>query len=416
MKVEPYLARRLLKEDGPGARLSAGRLMSSLNAVAFLGVVVSVMAFVVVLSVVRGFSEDLQDKVLGFSSHITVVFEPGTEPEVIETWQQRWGDSVQIESFYAYLEGEAILRTMDEQMLGIKLRGVKPGQRPEGKTLEFSFANDANWQNLAPTPQNLPGILVGQELATSLNIIPEFNERLELLFPLGEVGPTGELEPNQRSFRTVGTFRSGYFDYDSKFVLLDFQEASFLLGEQAQESWALFLTDPFASQSEIASLLPKPVVAKTYHWQEQHERLFSALQLDRLGMGFVLGLMLLLSSFNILSLLMLVIYERKQQLAILRTLGLSKRQVAQIVYRIGLKMGIIGGSLGVLLGLGLAYFLSRADLPLPSTYYLEALPVKIQAWVLLAALAVAALLSVLATYLPARQANRFSVVEALRYE
>lgn len=410
MKIENFLSHRLLKKGG------RTRLLSSLTAVAFLGIIISVMAFVVVLSVVKGFSEDLQAKVLGFSSHLSVQFKPGTSPELIESWQQRWENSPEVESFYAYLEGEAIVRTLDDQMLGMRLRGVKPGQPPQGKTLDFEFVEGQGWKNLSAQESELPGILLGSELAANLKIIPEFGERVELLFPLGEVGPTGELEPNQRSFRVVGTFRSGYFDYDNKYAFVPYDEAEFLLGDQAQETWALFLKDPFQKKEALTALLPPQEIALTRNWQEQHERLFSALQLDRLGMGFVLGLMLLLSSFNILSLLMLVVYERKAQLAILRALGMSQKQVAASVYRIGLRLGLIGGVIGMALGVGIAYFLSRADLPLPSTYYLEALPVKIQPWVLLVAVAVAVLVSWLATHFPARQANRFSVVEALRYE
>lgn len=408
MNTQNFLARKFLSGK------NRSWYFSSLTLMGILGVLVSVLAFVVVQSVMMGFNQDLQEKILGFSSHLILKLKPGseTDPSLENSLKQ----NPEVLQVHRYVEGEAVLRTLDGENAGVRVRGIEGEPSIERDTLKVFFEEGEDWSSFNDSNSDLPGILLGGELAATLGVVPALMEKIELLFPIGEVGPSGEVEPNIRAFRVLGTFRSGYYQFDSKYVLIPIQDGRFLFGDQAQDQIGLFVKDPHRIENFLKGFhLPKEV-DRVVTWKEQHSRLFHALKLERLGMYFVLGLMLVLASFNILSMLMMVVFERRREIAVLRALGLSERGIGGIFYRSGFWIGTIGGTLGVGLGILICLWLESTHLQLPSTYYLDALPVTLSWTFLLAAFLGAIFLSLVATIFPAREGKRVSVVEALRYE
>lgn len=401
MGIQGFLSKKFLSGK------SKNWFLSSLTLLAILGVVVSVMAFVVVEGVMSGFNQDLQRKILGFSAHLTL---HGNIPK------EKILRNKLVKSVHTLLEGEAILRTEDGQAQGVRLRGIQAGELPPLDTLKIRFEEGEDWDSFLGRPGELPGILIGSELTTTLGILPALGEVVELLYPIGTVGPTGEIEPNLRKFRVLGTFQSGYFDFDNKFVLLPLEEGEALLGDQGEKKLAIYLKDPMKAESLRNKLLQMPGVDSVSSWSQEHRRLFSALRLEKMGMSLVLGLMLVLSSFNILSLLMMLVYERRRDIALLRALGCTRRAVGAILVKAGLRIGLLGGVVGITLGSGMGYWISRSKLQLPATYYLEALPFRFYWPVLVAALGIAVLISIIAAWLPANEGKKLSIVEALRYE
>jgi lipoprotein-releasing system permease protein len=406
MGLQSFLARKFL-----GGK-NRNWLFSSLTLMAFAGVILSVLAFVVVQSVMSGFREDLEKKILGFTAHLTAVLAPGAEVPWLEKLSHQEGVA-QVERF---VEGEAVMSVPGGDRVGVKVRAPSEEHPPQGETIQIHFEEGEGWETFYHPKDKLPGILVGGELAASLGIVSVLTEKVELMFPVGEIGPSGEIEPNARSFRVLGTFRSGYYDYDSKYVMIPMEQAQWLFGDQGEEQVAVFLQNPSQAENFKEQLLHLPGVSQVKTWQEQHTRLFHALKLERMGMIFVLTLMLFLASFNILSLLMMVVFERRREIAVLRALGLSSRDIGGIFRRAGLWIGLTGGMVGAAAGMGVVLWLSHAHLRLPSTYYLEALPAKLHGGVLVGALGVAVLLSYLATFYPGRESKSLSVTEALYSE
>lgn len=381
---------------------------------AVLGVLVSVAAFVVVEGVMSGFGRDLQSKIIGFSSHLSLQIKAGTS--VLDLLEHDLPQRVPSGALAHFLEGEAILRTEDGQTAGIRLRGLDPQHRFFPQGFKAIFEEEEGWKSLPSGSQELPGILLGIELATSLGIVPALQETVELLYPLGEVGPTGEVEPNVRRFRVVGIFKTGYFDYDSKFALLGMEEARRLLGENSTEKIGIYLPDPNLATDLKKSLQILPGVEQVKSWSELNSRLFSALKLERWGMAVVLTLMILLASFNILSLLMMLVFERRKEIAVLRSLGMSEKGISRLFFKAGLWIGGVGGIAGVGIGALLCWALGRAKLRLPSPYYIESLPIDASLPILGIGFCLALFLSLAATYFPAREGRRFTIVEALRFE
>jgi lipoprotein-releasing system permease protein len=377
-------------------------------------VVVSVVAFIVVESVMSGLSRDLQSKILGFSSHAVLTPDsPQADFSAILSQLQKMS---QVKASRHYLEGEAVLRTEDGANQGVKVRGIEAGHPFETQDMKVFFEEGEGWDTLAGTGAQLPGVLLGAELASTLGVLPALFEKVELLYPFGDVGPTGEVEPNRRAFRVVGVFRSGYYEYDSKYLIAPLPEALLLFGDSQTERIGVFLRDP-AQVSKLKSYFKNiPQVASVKTWQEQHARLFSALRLERLGMSLVLGLMMVLATFNILSMLMMVVFERRREIAVLRSLGLSQRDIGGIFYRAGLWIGLLGTCLGMAIGIALCLWLGSAELRLPTPYYLEALPVDLR-WTFLVSIFLGVpLIAVLATGFPARESRGVSIIDALRYE
>lgn len=407
MNVKGFLARKFLSGS------SRHGWFSSFSLLAFLSITVSVLAFVVLESVMGGFSADLQRKILGFSSHLTVnVPQEGLPEGILKDLVALPG----VEEAVPFLEGEAILIDPEGDAVGIRLKAMDPDRLPHSGPMRIQFEEGEDWDNFGPGPGRLPGILLGSELTQQLGILPALAEEVELLFPFGEVGPTGEIEPNRLALRTVGTFKSGYYEYDSKFGLVGLAEGRSLFGDQGREKVGIYLKDPMQAlkiKNEILSSYPEIEVKA---WQEDHQRLFRALRLERMGMGLVLAMMVALATFNILSFLVMVVYQRRREVAVLEAMGMTRKAVGGIFYRAGLVLGLVGGLLGLALGWGLCVWLEHARLPLPNTYYLEALPVRLNPWIWVAALGVALGLSLLSSWYPVRLGRKVSVVEALRYE
>jgi lipoprotein-releasing system permease protein len=388
-------------------------LLSFLTWMAVLGVLVSVLAFVVVEAVMSGFNKDLQSKILGFSSHLTLTLKPD-QPPAEGFFKDLQNDKV--EAITHFLDGEAILRTEEGETQGVKVRGLDPQRIFFPKDFRVMFEEGEGWESLRPRKDKLPGIILGMELASSVAVVPSLLEKVELLYPFGEIGPTGEVEPNIRAFRVVGVFKTGYFDYDKSFAILDLGEAKRIFGENQSEKVGIFLKDPHQADVLKKSFQTLPGVEQVKSWGELNSRLFSALKLERMGMALVLTLMILLASFNILSMLMMLVFERRQEIAVLKALGLSEKKISSIFYRAGLWIGISGGVGGCLLGTLLCWALATARIRLPSPYYIEALPIQISLPLLGITLLLAVVLSLMATLLPARVGKGLTVVEALRCE
>jgi lipoprotein-releasing system permease protein len=388
-------------------------LVSFLTLMALLGVVVSVAAFLVVQGVMLGFSHDLRDKILGFSPHLSFVLSPSvSDPASIISYVESQSE---VAGWERYLEGEGILQ-YNEEALGIKVRGIDFQKIPNLKNISTQFEEGEDWKSLQAQGDDLPGILLGRELSASEGIFPILYDSVQVLYPLGEVGPTGELEPVQRSFRIIGTFKSGYYDYDSKMAILDLSEAKRLFADQGEERFGLFLTHP-EKASQLKEVLQKnPKFQELQIWTEQQGRLFSALKLERIGMTLVLVLMMLLASFNIVSMLFLVAHERRREIAILKAIGMSNAHIKGIFLRAGLWIGGLGGMVGVVLGILLCRWIASSHIPLPTPYYLDALPVDLRGVSILLTFGLALMLGILAAVIPAREGRKVSVVEALRYE
>ena len=264
-----------------------------------------------------------------------------------------------------------------------------------------------------------PGILLGVELARSLQV--DLGDRVEVITPDADVGPTG-LRPRLRTFRVAGTFETGLYEADSKVAYVDVAEASRYFNlDGAVNVVELRLDEPAAPDATLAqvrgALAGGPVSElQVVDWRELNRSLFSALAFERLVIFLVLGLIILVASFAIVSALTMVILQKRDGIAMLSAMGASARTIGSSFVQMGFVIGAIGTSAGLILGLGTCGLIATLGIKLPDAYYVRELPVEVipaeVAAVVFASLAV----SLVATAFPARTAARSRPLEGLRHD
>lgn len=377
------------------------------------GVAVGVMALLVVLSVMSGFHEDLQKKILGVNAHIVILSYRGAIPEyrdVVKTVER----DAEVLSSAPFILGQVMISS-GKRAQGVYLRGVEAAS--EFKTTDIGrFMKEGGLDGLA-SEKGMPGIIIGRELAGSIGVFR--GDVVTVLSPVGTIGPLGML-PKVKQFRVAGIFEIGMFEYDSNLALTDLKAAQefFDLGD-AVTGIQLKLDDIYKAatvRERIQKHLEFPLQAKD--WMQMNRNLFSALKLEKFAMFIILILIILVASFNIVSTLIMNVIEKKREIAILKAMGATDRGIMNIFMLQGLFIGIVGTIVGVVGGYLLCHVLNTYQvIKLPAdVYYLSHLPVKTKLIDFVVVSASAVMISFLATIYPAWQAARINPVEPLRYE
>ncbi len=379
--------------------------VSLLLFISLTAVSIGVFALIFVLSIMNGFEADFHKRVLGFHAPLVIQDAQGRDLSEYQKDLEKMDDRILRVS--PVLEGEAVIQSSSGGTLGVRVRGIseKPEEARLGHILQTAvFEEDS--------------LMVGEELASTLHVHPDFLEKIRLIFPLGDVGPAGDLLPRVRSFTLTGMFRSGYYEFDSKYVLVSYGEALKLFGQDARTGLEMWLK-PGASLEEMKQKLSRNFLKEgmtIQTWQDQNPKLFAALKLEKIGMFLLLSSLLLVASFTIFGVLSLTVMDKLKDMAILTTMGLTPKRVRNIFLAQAFGIGFLGSTLGGLLSFTVCWILKKYPLPLPSTYYLEYLPIRMEAQDVLLILMMAPVLSLLSALYPAQQAAHASPVEVLRHE
>jgi lipoprotein-releasing system permease protein len=241
----------------------------------------------------------------------------------------------------------------------------------------------------------------------------------EILVPGGTITPLGAF-PKTARFRVVGVSESGMYEYDATFAYVDFDEAGRLLGMGGRATGVEVKVRDVYDAGEVAqrirSTLGYPFWAKD--WMQSNRNLFSALRLEKVVMFIILVLIVMVAAFNIISTLIMIVMEKTKDIAVLMTLGATRRSIRRIFAIEGLIIGVAGTAAGTALGALLCFLLQRYRfIQLPSdVYYISTLPVSLDAGTVLLVVASSILICFLATVYPAIQASRVDPAEAIRYE
>lgn len=414
MSTSTWIATRFFRST------RSGRFAPLLTAVAITGVAVGLAALVVVMSIMFGFRRELADRLVGMNAHITIERLPAgralTDEEVRGLLPQ-----VGVRDLVPFVEGEVIALAHvngEEIAQGARVRGIDPERRGALERVPIRFGEGhEDFAALAAEGERLSGVIIGNEIVGTLAVHPDFDDALDLIAPLAAVGPTGEMEPNRRRYAVVGVFRSRLFDYDSKYLLMTLPEARRLLGAQAREGWRLRLDDIDAAPAALAALrtvLPEGWIARGL--SEDDRKLFAALKLERIAMAGIMLMALLIASLAIAGVVLLESQARRRDMAILASLGLAPRRLKRIFLAHAAMIGGIGSAVGVGCGLIVALILRARPIALPSSYYLDVLPVEIDLplAILFGLLGVG--VALLAALAPVRGMARLSPAEVLRYE
>lgn len=409
LPVEFYIARKYLL---------AKRKQTFISIITFIsigGVTVGVMALIIVLAVMSGFERELKDRILGSTAHVHVTSLNGSIAKPFDVAEKvRKVEGVVAASPYIFTQ---MMIASGSGAVGGVLRGVDTATIGDVTRLRSDIRVGRLEDLHRRTEGGLPGVILGKELAGNLAV--GLGDVIEVLVPGGTITPLGAF-PKTARFRVVGVSESGMYEYDATFAYVAFEEAGRLLGlEERATGVEVRVTDIYAAadvSQRIRSALGYPFWAKD--WMQSNRNLFSALKLEKVVMFVILVLIVMVAAFNIISTLIMVVMEKTKDIAILMTLGATRRTIRRIFAIEGLIIGVAGTSVGTVLGALLCTLLQRYRfIRLPSdVYYISTLPVSLDGATILLVVASSILICFLATVYPAIQASRVEPAEAIRYE
>ena len=393
--------------------------ISFISLTSMLGIALGVTALITVLSVMNGFEKELRERILGMAAHATV---SGAEGR-LEGWQEvaeRLAGHPRLLGLAPYVQAEGML-TEGDTVRGTRVRGILPEAEPRVSTVGSQMI-EGRLEDLVP---GAFGMLLGKDLARVLGV--GVGDRVTLVAPQARVTPAGVL-PRLRRFTVVGVFEVGMYEYDAGLALIHIEDAAKLFGlGDAVSGLRLRIDDMFAAPRvarEVAAQLPGRYWVSD--WTQQHANFFRAVRTEKTVMFVILTLIVAVAAFNIVSTLVMVVSDKKSDIAILRTLGASPRSIMGMFMVQGSIIGVVGTALGIVGGVALALNvetvvagieeLFRVKFLSPDVYYISELPSDMH-WSDVARIALVALvLSLSATLYPAWRASRTQPAEALRYE
>jgi lipoprotein-releasing system permease protein len=408
------------------------RFVSLIAVISLLGIAIGTFTLSVALSVMSGFEKDLRARLLAFTPQITIERSDGGV----------WNPS-ELEKKIATIPGvTASAPFVTSQVMAVSstdtgapglvsggiLRGVEPHDNAVLKELQDTLENGrlADLETAHPVTivdkgvkrvVQLPGAIIGKSLAFELGVRP--GDPVILISPasLGAgIGP-----PRLKRFVVTGFFHSGMFDFDSALIFVALKDGRVLLADDAslESGLELRLQNMFeapAIRDKIAAIAGPDFEVKD--WTTANAPLFAALKLEKFTYFMVLLLIVLVAAFNIIATLVMVVMERRKEIAIVRTMGARAASVASIFLSEGAALGLIGTALGVGTGFLTSYLIGKYHLiHLPADMFMvSSVPVTINPWNFVLVAAATITLCLIAAIYPALQAARLSPVEVIRYE
>jgi lipoprotein-releasing system permease protein len=393
--------------------------ISFISLISMLGIMLGIVALIVVLSVMNGFHTEIQERILGMASHATLSDPNGDMsdwPDVLK----RVRNHEFVVGAAPYVELQAMLAN-GSSVSGAQLRGILPEEEDQVAELRQDMIS-GDVDELVDREFN---IVLGQELAAYLGV--GVGDKVTVVTPQISATPIG-IMPRLKAFTVSGLFSVGMSDYDRHAGFLHLKDAARLmsLGEGVT-GVRLKLTDMFE-----APMLARDIaydlggVYRVIDWTQHHQNFFAALRTEKRMMSIILFLIVAVAAFNIVSTLVMVVTDKRPDIAILRTLGTSPARIMAIFMVQGTTIGVVGTLLGIVGGIALALNVEPIVAGIenlfgihfldPNIYYISKLPSDLRlndvVWVSTGAF----LMSVLATLYPAWRAARTDPAEALRYE
>jgi lipoprotein-releasing system permease protein len=393
------------------------RFVSFISLMSLLGVAVGVAALIVVISVMNGFENELRQRLLAMTSHASITGPEGR----LEDWRRALGSARQLPGVSAaapYVEIQGMLGN-GASLKAVLVRGVDPAAEPAVSKVEDSMLVGS----LDSLREHGQGIILGRLLAAQLGVAP--GDSVTLMVP--KVQGAG-LVPRLRRFTVTGVFEVGMQEQDGVLALVNLRDAADILGlGDAVTGVRLRLDDLFSAPEvsrQAAAALGPGFVARD--WTEENASYFRAVRIEKTMMTIILSLVVAVAAFNIVATLVMVVTDKRSEIAILRTLGLSSGGVMRTFLVQGIVIGLVGTLLGAALGIpvalnveaiagGLERLLGMEIMP-ADLYYIARLPSDLRAPDVARILALAFLLCAGSTLYPAFRASRTRPAEALRYD
>jgi len=374
-----------------------------------------VSALIVVLAVMTGFQDGIKDRLIAANPHILVLDPGGRGVSGAAEVASRVRAIRGVLSATPFVVQQALFTGPGRGATGGLLRGVDL----DSPAVRKQLAAEVKTGSLDPLlrASGEPAVLLGRELARTLGVVP--GDHVTVISPQSAMTGVG-LVPKMRRFEVAGYVEVGLYEYDASLAYTGIAAAQEFAGLGDRVSGVeVKLNDPFDAKEvgrRIAAAAGQGLWIRD--WMGMNRNLFAALQLEKLAMGLILLLIVIVAAFNIVSTLTMVVTDKTREIGILRAMGLPAASVRRVFVLQGAFIGLVGTTLGTGLGLLVARLVDRRQLIAldPSVYFIDHLPVRVDPADLALIVVASVVVATIATVYPARQAAGLAPVEAIRYE
>jgi lipoprotein-releasing system permease protein len=389
--------------------------VSFISWVSLAGIGLGVAALIAVLSVMNGFEGELRTRLLALAAHATLP--APADPQALRALAARARGEPGVLGVEPFVEIQGLL-SHGPTLAGVVLRGIDPADFGADSALARAMLS-GTLAELVPGSRH---VALGRALAYQLQA--PLAEPLTLLLLSSDAG--GALTPRIGTLQFAGEFEVGLADHDATLAFAALEDVAALAGPAATAGLRVFYADPFAAPRLTPALASSLGTPAGRDWTVEHAAYFRAIRLEKMMMTVILLLIVAVAAFNIIASLVMVVSEKRNDIAILRTMGLSRRGVVATFIVQGTLIGWIGAIAGIGLGVllaanagGIAATLERwfgFTIFDPAVYYINRIPSELRAADVILVSLTAFALTLLATIYPARRAAATEPAEALRYE
>lgn len=392
------------------------QFISFISLISIIGITLGVAVLIIVLSVMNGFDFEIKTRILSMVPQVTVT----NYNRKVDNWQdlaKKIKKNPKVEAVAPFVSSQAMLQNHGMTGFGY-VQGIDPILQNKISPIEKNMTKG----KLSDLNKSRFGIILGDELAQNVGV--SVGDKVTIIVPEFSSGPIG-MVPRLKQFTVVGLFHSGY-QYDSAYAYISLKDAQILNGMQNSVSGVEIKSTDLYYAPTLANDINKIPGLYATSWVSENAAFFQALKMEKIMMMLILILIIAVAAFNMLSSLVMLVVDKSSDIAILMTIGMTRRTITQIFMIQGMMVGAIGIIFGLILGVIISYnvtdivawiqqllgvqFLSS------NIYYINYLPSKIEGWDLISIAVIAFILSFLATIYPAWRASRINPVEALRYE
>ncbi len=427
MRFEFFIAARYLRAKRRQA------VVGVITAISVIGVAAGVASLILALAITNGMRKDLQERLVGSTSHVDLMRIAGDGmrdwrpllarlkkvPHVVAAAPGLYG---QVLISHGVRSGGGLIKGVipaEEKTVGDLLQSVKEGSAAELEPLAYVETHIPEEGREAPgsvAGQAIPPIVIGQDMAENIGV--KVGDTVQVISPQGELTPLG-MTPRYQKFRVVGIFKSGFYQYDSSYAFTRLVDAQKLFSEPDWISIISFKVDDLYHADRIGRAIEEAAGTgfETTNWMEQNRELFRALKLEQIVTFIILALIVCVAALNILIALTMMVMEKTRDIAVLMSFGVRAEQVRRIFLLQGLLISVIGTVLGLILGYGLSWLGGHYQLRLDaSVYSIDHLPFAPRVVDAVIVAAVSLGVSLIATLYPSGSAAKVLPAEALRYE
>lgn len=392
------------------------KFISAIGFFSLIGIALGVATLIIVTSVMNGFHKEFMDRVIGFNGHITMNFLADT-PDYANIAEQVRKIPAVVQAIPA-IERQALISNGDS-VRGTLCQGISHKDLEQKQLISENIVRG----DLANFNEE-DSIVLGESLARNSRL----NIGSDVIMIVPKIDETGlGFVPRKKTFKLIATFKSGMHEYDTSvsFIPLKMAQKLFKIHDSVT-SISIFLNDPIKIHDVFAEIDRNyGIRANLVDWQQSNSAFMKAVEIERNVMFLILTLITLVASFNIISCMIMMVKDKEKDIAILRTIGMSRQSIMRIFFMVGASVGILGTMIGTALGLLFSLNIEKIQAVVeslagtavfsPEVYFLTQLPSLLQAQDVLTTVAVALTLSCLSTLYPARRASRIEPTEILRW-